>query len=198
MNIQFRQTPNYTKSDGTKKIGFVLHGTAGAYNGAVEWLCNSQAQASAHYVIGRNEGEVIQLVKEEDISWHAGIIKNPNERAKKVIPKNILGQFKNPNMYFIGIEFAWGYDINKDGVINDLDKTLTEWQINTAAQIMYDSGIYTYDTMLTHPEITTNRSDDISSYFDAIDKRIAKLQDRKETLTKEEIKSRIISLINQL
>lgn len=171
MNIPFRQTPNYTKGTGIPKIGFVLHGTLGAYNGAVEWLCNNNRydaqgnklpNSSAHYVIGRKEGEVIQLVKNEDISWHAGYIKNPNSRAKWLIPKNWLGQFKSPNDYFIGIEFAWGYDLNGDGKITAYDKTLTEWQYAAALEIIKRSGINPVK-LLSHQEIADYKSDDM--YF---------------------------------
>lgn len=38
---------------------------------AVEWLCNVEAQVSAHYVICKS-GAVTQLVDETDRAWHAG------------------------------------------------------------------------------------------------------------------------------
>ena len=112
--MKFIQTPNFNKSKGIPKIGFVLHGTLGGYIGSVAWLCNQNrpSPTSAHYVIGRASGEVVQLVKNEDIAWHAGNINNPTKRAKEILPKNFLGKYKNPNDYFIGIEFVWGYDIN--------------------------------------------------------------------------------------
>jgi N-acetyl-anhydromuramyl-L-alanine amidase AmpD len=60
MNIQFKQTPNYTPGN-TKKSVVVLHFTLGAYNGAVSWLSNANRpnRSSSHFVIGRNEGEII-------------------------------------------------------------------------------------------------------------------------------------------
>jgi len=191
--MEFKQSPNYQKNSGNKKIGVVLHGTLGAYNGAVSWLCNPAAQVSAHYVIGRNEGEVIQLVKNEDVAWHAGNISNPSEYAKSVLPKDLLGKFKNPNQSFIGIEFAWGYDINGDGVVNAYDKTLTDWQIATAIEIIKASGI-SNPILLSHHEIASYKSDNMSFAIDIIKPKLQTTQNK----TKEQIKGEIISLLNQL
>lgn len=178
MEIKFTQTPNYAKGTGIKKIGFVLHGTLGAYKGAVEWLMTpkekrkDKSQSSAHYVIGRNEGEVTQLVKESDIAWHAGNISNPTARAQKVLPKK-NGKYLNPNDYFIGIEFAWGYDTDKDGDIDTADKTLTEWQYKCAMEIMRASGVYSADTTLSHKEITDYKGDDMLPNVLEINKRFS-------------------------
>lgn len=38
---------------------------------AAQWLCNPQAEVSAHYLISP-KGHVIQMVREEDRAWHAG------------------------------------------------------------------------------------------------------------------------------
>ncbi len=40
-------------------------------SGAIDWLCNPQAEVSAHYVIAR-DGAVTQLVPEDLRAWHAG------------------------------------------------------------------------------------------------------------------------------
>src|SRR5205085_2232688 len=39
--------------------------------GAVDWLCNPDADASAHLVIGR-DGSLTQLAGFDHITWHAG------------------------------------------------------------------------------------------------------------------------------
>jgi N-acetylmuramoyl-L-alanine amidase CwlA len=49
----------------------VLHNTAGSFNSAVSWLCNPNARASAHVIIGR-EGQAACIVRETDKAWHAG------------------------------------------------------------------------------------------------------------------------------
>lgn len=55
----------------------VLHNTAGAFNGSVDWLCNPQAKASAHLVVSR-DGRTAQLVPFDRKAWHAG---NANSRS---------------------------------------------------------------------------------------------------------------------
>lgn len=50
----------------------VLHFTAGpSFAGAMSWLCNPLAKASAHLVIGR-AAELGQLVPLNVVAWHAG------------------------------------------------------------------------------------------------------------------------------
>jgi N-acetylmuramoyl-L-alanine amidase len=71
----------------------IVHDTAGALNtmGSVAWLCNPQARASAHFVIGR-DGKIFQLVSCNVKAWHAGVSK--------------LGDRSNVNDFSIGIEFV--------------------------------------------------------------------------------------------
>jgi N-acetyl-anhydromuramyl-L-alanine amidase AmpD len=180
MNIQFKQTPNYAKGTGVKKTAIVWHGTLGAYKGAVNWLSMTKEQrgtdseSSAHFVIGRNEGEIIQLVDMKDIAWQAGKVSNPNERFKKIALKDSRGMYVNPNQWTIGIEFCWGYDIDKDGDIDEQDKTLNEWQLKCAKDIhdkfsvMFDVAV-TKENTLTHSEIASYKSDnlikDINRYY---------------------------------
>jgi N-acetylmuramoyl-L-alanine amidase len=50
----------------------VMHYTSGgSARSAVSWLCNEDARASAHLVIGR-DGSVTQLVPFDRVAWHAG------------------------------------------------------------------------------------------------------------------------------
>lgn len=49
----------------------VIHKIEGSYSGCISWFQNCSAQVSAHYVVSKN-GDVTQMVKEEDIAWHAG------------------------------------------------------------------------------------------------------------------------------
>lgn len=44
----------------------------GTYAGAISWLQNCDADASAHFVIRASDGEIAQLVKVSDTAWHAG------------------------------------------------------------------------------------------------------------------------------
>jgi N-acetyl-anhydromuramyl-L-alanine amidase AmpD len=94
--IEWKPSPNYSKGRaGRKPIAIVNHITAGLMPGTLSWLCNPQAQASAHYLVTK-VGQIFQLVKDEDTSWHAGIVNRP---------KWPLYDGTNPNRYTIGIEY---------------------------------------------------------------------------------------------
>ena len=66
-----RHTPNQSSRNGARVHLLVWHETAGAYDGAVSWLCNPAAQASAHLVIREDGGEAAQLVHLAEKAWHA-------------------------------------------------------------------------------------------------------------------------------
>lgn len=101
------KSPNFSLGR-KKKIGqaeqilaIVNHITGGQYPGCRSWLCNPQAQASAHYIVNRT-GEIIQIVDDKDTAWHAGIVNKPNW--------TLYNQMQyNPNRWTIGIEHE-GYD----------------------------------------------------------------------------------------
>jgi hypothetical protein len=65
-----RPTPNYSptliKPDLT-----ILHMTEGGYAGAVPWLCDPRARASAHRVMKADGSEVSQLAPMSMKAWHA-------------------------------------------------------------------------------------------------------------------------------
>jgi len=146
----FKQSPNYSKS-ATPKVGFVLHGTLGNYDGAVEWLLKGDRPnpSSAHYIIGKSVGQVIQIVKNEDVAWHCGTVRNPLPRAVNLLKKDNAGVYINPNQYLIGIEFEW--------FVGD---TLTEWQYNTAIEIIKASGIKDV-TLIDHHSVCDYKTDDL-------------------------------------
>lgn len=73
-----KSSPNFNER--TSPIThIVLHNTAGAFKGAVDWLCNPEAQASAHLIISR-KGETAQIVPFAKRAWHAGN-KTYNDKA---------------------------------------------------------------------------------------------------------------------
>lgn len=69
--LHWRRSPNVSSRHGHRPDLLVLHETAGAYAGAVSWLCNPRAAASAHLVIREDGGEATQLVRLADKAWHA-------------------------------------------------------------------------------------------------------------------------------
>ena len=201
MNISFQQTPNYAVGP-TKKAVVVLHFTLGAYRGAVEWLSNANRpnRSSAHFVIGRNQGEAVQLVKVTDIAWHAGAVSNPNERARRVMKKNLDGTWVNPNQYTIGIELAAGYDVDQDGSVEPNENDITEWQYQQLTELVKafannpdTSFVLDEKNIIIHGDIT-----DYKEKPEIVRKELLKRLFPAQPTDKEAIKSQIISLLNQL
>lgn len=69
VRVPFRPTPNLGGECRPRFL--VMHFTSGGFNGAVEWLCNPEAKASAHLVISE-AGDVVQLAPFDRATWHAG------------------------------------------------------------------------------------------------------------------------------
>lgn len=201
MNIPLKQTPNYAPSN-TKKVAIVLHFTLGGYTGAVEWLSNANRpnRSSAHFVIGRKEGEIVQLVKVTDIAWHAGIVNNPNERAKRIMRKNLDGSWINPNQYTIGIELAAGYDVDQDGTVEPNENDITEWQYQQLTELV-KSLANNPDTAFVLDEKNIIVHGDIADYKEKPEIVRTELLKRlfpSAQIDKAAIKAQIISLVNQL
>jgi len=76
-DIEFLPSPNRDVGRSGKRIAWIiLHTTEGGFTSSVNWLRNPASQASAHYVVGRdNPSEpvrIVQLVREGDTAWTAG------------------------------------------------------------------------------------------------------------------------------
>jgi N-acetyl-anhydromuramyl-L-alanine amidase AmpD len=69
--LVWRRSPNFSSRNGAAITHLVWHSTAGAYAGAVSWLCNPRANTSAHLVVREDGAEVTQLVRLADKAWHA-------------------------------------------------------------------------------------------------------------------------------
>lgn len=84
---------NYTNaSRGAGKINWiVLHVTEGSYEGSINWFQNPNANVSAHYVLRNADGHATQMVRHEDIGWHAGG-QNYNEYSIGIEHEGHVGQ----------------------------------------------------------------------------------------------------------
>jgi N-acetyl-anhydromuramyl-L-alanine amidase AmpD len=98
--------------NGRTPTAIVNHITAGNFPGCLNWLQNPQSQASAHYLVNR-AGAIYQLVKDEDVAWHVGIVNKPNW---------VLYDGTNPNRYTLGIEHE-GFD----GTLTELQYQSSLW-----------------------------------------------------------------------
>ena len=71
---RWRQSPNFgTRYPGKTIDAIVLHYTGMADGpGAEDWLCDPRSGVSSHYLV-HEDGHVVQMVREIDRAWHAGI-----------------------------------------------------------------------------------------------------------------------------
>ena len=91
MKIKHLKSPNYIHCNKRRNIhSVVIHYTGmRSLQSAVERLLSKKYEVSSHYLISRT-GKIIQLVKDNNIAWHAGI--------------SNWFKFKNLNKNSIGIE----------------------------------------------------------------------------------------------
>jgi uncharacterized lipoprotein YddW (UPF0748 family) len=52
---------------------FVHYIATGTYEGAISWFKNCTSQVSAHYVVRNSDGQITQVVDEEDRAWSQGV-----------------------------------------------------------------------------------------------------------------------------
>ena len=113
---------------------------------AVERLISKKYAVSSHYLIGRT-GKILQLVKDNNIAWHAGISNWFN--------------FKNLNKTSIGIELEnkghqYGYQNFSNKQINQLIKIL---------EILKKKFNIQNINIIGHSDIATNRKKDPGEKF---------------------------------
>jgi N-acetylmuramoyl-L-alanine amidase len=91
MKIKHLKSPNYIHCNKRRNIySVIIHYTGmRSLQSAVERLLSKKYEVSSHYLISRT-GKIIQLVKDNNIAWHAGI--------------SNWFKFKNLNKNSIGIE----------------------------------------------------------------------------------------------
>ena len=73
MKILYNLSPNYSKKKKTKDIKFVIIHYTGMQSEieSIKRLKNPKSKVSCHFLINR-KGEIILMVKEKFIAWHAG------------------------------------------------------------------------------------------------------------------------------
>ena len=97
-NFVKAHSSNYTnQSRGASDIDMiVVHTAQGSYSGTAYWFADSRANASAHYVIRSSDGEVTQMVYEEDKAWHGGH-GTTNSRSVGI---ELEGYIEKPSTYY--------------------------------------------------------------------------------------------------
>jgi len=98
----WRGSPNYNSRNGTPVSLVVIHSCEGNYAGCWGWLANSQAGASAHYVVKESGAEITQLVREASRAWHVAAAYECSRAGNTQCNRN--GQ--STNNFSVGIEHA--------------------------------------------------------------------------------------------
>ena len=94
INTTLNYSPNFDlKKRKFKQIKFIIFHYTGMKKekDAINFLCNEKSKVSSHYFIKKN-GEILTLVPDQYIAWHAGISSWQN--------------YKSINKYSIGIEIS--------------------------------------------------------------------------------------------
>lgn len=144
--IEKKPSPNFKKGVGKKNEIIVLHHTAGkSLQSDLNWMTNPESKVSAHYLIGRG-GEIIQMVEDEDIAWHAG--------------KSEWNGKTNCNLFSIGIELQGNTSIHP----------LTEFQYQALVWLVkklmkrYAIG---QQNIVAHRDVSPGRKTDVDpKHFD--------------------------------
>lgn len=63
---------NYTANGIISYDYVVVHTMQGYYAGSISWFQNPVANVSAHYCMRSSDGEVTQMVRDDDRAWHVG------------------------------------------------------------------------------------------------------------------------------
>ena len=172
--VPFTATPN--QGGVVRPLYLIMHYTAGtSASGAISWLANPEAKASAHLVVDTN-GAVTQMVRFNRVAWHAG--------------RSNWGDLEGMNQFSIGIELVnagklrrvagkwlnWaGRVIPDPDVVEDTHKHETSpagWQVYPAAQIDAALAIavalhrtYRFLDVLGHEDISRGRKVDPGPAF---------------------------------
>ena len=73
MKIKFIVSPNFTARKSRKIRYVIIHYTGmRTAQASIKRLKSRKHQVSCHYLIDNN-GEIVQMVKDQDIAWHAGV-----------------------------------------------------------------------------------------------------------------------------
>lgn len=68
--IPFIPSPNFVKKDYGKIDRIIIHITQGSFASAIGWFKMESSKVSAHFIVSR-VGEVVQMVKLQNVAWHA-------------------------------------------------------------------------------------------------------------------------------
>jgi N-acetylmuramoyl-L-alanine amidase CwlA len=126
-----KRSPNQSSRHGQRIDLIVWHETAGAYRGAVSWLCDPRSDASAHLVVREDGREVTQLVPLANKAWHAAAfnpmsvgVEHANVTAKGYATEDELRESARIFAWLcwhLGIPARWAPNGKGRGVVRHLE-----------------------------------------------------------------------------
>ncbi len=123
---------NYTDdSRGAADIDYIIiHTAQGSYSGTISWFQNPSANVSAHYVVRSSDGEVTQMLLEEDIGWHAG---NWDYNVRSVGIEH-EGYVEEPELWYTDAMYKASADLVRDiatrnGIPMDRDHIIGHYEV---------------------------------------------------------------------
>lgn len=173
--VPFQESPN--KGGTVRPLYLIMHYTAGtSADGAIKWLADARAKASAHLVVDRS-GSVTQLVPFNRVAWHAG--------------KSRWNELDGMNAFSLGIEIVNAGKLRRNergqwvnwasNIIPDEEVTVathknesfaTGWQIYTQEQLdaVIEIGLalndeYDFLDVLGHDDVSPGRKVDPGPAF---------------------------------
>ena len=183
--VKYKETPNHSGpfNAGSPDTIIVHYTAGGSLNGSVNWLCNPQAKASAHLVVGK-DGEIVQLAPFNRITWHAG---RSRWKSRSGLNRFSIGiEIDNAGILEkrVGGFFTYfGKEIDQSSVViaqhKNRDKEMA-WEAYTPEQIEAVESIclllkqhYPISEILGHDDIAPDRKTDPGPAFP-----MQRLQDR--------------------
>jgi len=182
--VEYRPTPN-VGGRMKPRIGVVHETASSSFEGTVGWLTNKRSRVSCPIVIGRKEGEIIQLAPFDRITWHAGKSKWRDCNgcnaiaigAELVGPGKLIKTGTNARAWF-----GTKYPIDALGIKRIKTRAhgdgwwmkFTDWQLR-ANEALWMALVehYGLEDVVAHWEISPGRKVDPNPTFDMEDLRSA-------------------------
>ena len=118
----FNYSPNFNyKKRNSQQIKFIIFHYTGMKNDslAIKRLTDMQSEVSSHYLI-KNNGEIVVLVPDLYIAWHAGASLWKNFKS---LNKNSIGiEISNPGHGYEYKNFAWGCTLKEPRQLKDYNE----------------------------------------------------------------------------
>ena len=167
--VVYQQTPN--TSGILKPSLIVLHYTGGSSaKSSANHLCSPTTKASAHCVIDRTNGQIIQLAPFNVMAWHAGKSRWKDTLGVNKIAIGIELDNPGPLTKTGSVYTSWfGQDYPEDQVVQGVDpqtKRLGYWHKYSATQIQVTIELckllcaeYGIKDIVGHSDVSSTKSD---------------------------------------